>query len=60
MAFTRKAADEASARARERFGMGEERFPHFRTLHSMCFKSLFTRRDDIMQSEHFQELGRRC
>jgi DNA helicase-2/ATP-dependent DNA helicase PcrA len=58
MAFTRKAADEASVRARERFGFGEERFPHFRTLHSMAFKSLFTRRDDIMQSEHFRELGK--
>jgi DNA helicase-2/ATP-dependent DNA helicase PcrA len=58
MAFTRKAADEAAKRAIERFGFGEDRFPHFRTLHSMAFRSIFARRDDIMQEEHFQELGR--
>ncbi len=58
MAFTRKAADEAMKRAKQRFQLPDDRLPHFRTIHSMAFKNLFARRDDIMQTEHFQELGR--
>jgi superfamily I DNA/RNA helicase len=58
MAFTRKAADEAASRAQERFGFPADRFPHFRTLHSMAFHHIHARRDDIMQESHFRELGR--
>jgi superfamily I DNA/RNA helicase len=58
MAFTRKAADEAVERAIKQFGFPQERFPWFRTLHSMAFRHLFARRDDMMQDEHFKELGR--
>jgi DNA helicase-2/ATP-dependent DNA helicase PcrA len=58
MSFTKKAADEAVERAVEKFQMAKDRFPHFRTLHSMAFAHLHARRDDIMQEEHFQELGR--
>lgn len=58
MSFTKKATDVAIARAQERFNFPAERFPHFRTLHSMAFRYIFARRDDIMQEEHFKELGR--
>jgi DNA helicase-2/ATP-dependent DNA helicase PcrA len=58
MAFTKKAATEAVERAKERFSFSEERLPWFRTLHSMAFHDLSVRRDDIMQTEHYQELGR--
>lgn len=58
MAFTKKAADEAMTRAQEKFNMGPERFPLFRTLHSMAFRDLGLRRDDIMGTEHYKELGR--
>jgi superfamily I DNA/RNA helicase len=57
MAFTKKAADEAVNRAQEKFNMGPERFPFFRTLHSMAFRDLSMRRDDIMSDEHYKELG---
>ena len=57
MAFTRKAADEASARAIDRFKLSKDRLPWFRTLHSMAFKILGVRRDDIMQESHYKELG---
>jgi DNA helicase-2/ATP-dependent DNA helicase PcrA len=59
MAFTKKAATEAAQRAKERFSFSEERLPWFRTLHSMAFHDLSMRRDDIMQDEHYQELGRK-
>lgn len=57
MSFTKKAADEAVARAQDRFKFPVERFPHFRTLHSMAFRHLYARRDDMMQTEQFRELG---
>lgn len=58
LSFTKKASDEAISRAQKRFGFPEERFPHFRTLHSLAFRNLHARRDDMMQDEHFKELGR--
>lgn len=57
MAFTKKAADEAIERAKERFGFSDDRMPWFRTLHSMAFRDLSVRRDDIMQDDHYKELG---
>lgn len=57
MAFTKKAADEASARAMERFKLTKERLPWFRTLHSMAFKTTGANRDDIMQERDYKELG---
>jgi hypothetical protein len=58
VSFTKKAADEAAHRAQERFRLAADRFPHFKTLHAIAFRALHVRRDDIMQEEHFQELGR--
>lgn len=57
MAFTKKAATEAVTRAMEQFNLPEDRFPFFRTLHSMAFRDLSMRRDDIMSDEHYKELG---
>lgn len=58
VAFTRKAADEARERAQKKFGFEDERLPYFRTLHSLAFGSMHARRDDMMQEEHYKELGR--
>lgn len=58
MAFTRRAAEEAQRRAMERFQLPKDRLPHFRTLHSMAFRTLQARRDDIMQDNHFDGLGK--
>lgn len=57
IAFTRKAAQEAISRAKARFNLTDENLEWFRTLHSAAFRVCSARRDDIMQDEHFQELG---
>lgn len=48
IAFTRKAANEARDRAIERFQLPIDRFPLFRTLHSLAFQSLGFGRNNIM------------
>ena len=58
LAFTRKAANEAIERAMAKFNLDEDRFPYFRTLHSMAFKQLGIRRDEVMTESHFKNLGK--
>lgn len=48
VAFTRKAALEASTRAAEQFNLSRKDLPYFRTLHSLAMKELGYRRDEIM------------
>ena len=57
VSFTRKAATEARDRARERFGLEKERFPWFRTLHSLCFRALGMTNADVMEGRKLQEFG---
>lgn len=56
-AFTRKAAQEGISRAKQRFGYTEDDMPWFRTLHSAAFHILGLRNSEVMQTEHFKELG---
>jgi DNA helicase-2/ATP-dependent DNA helicase PcrA len=58
LAFTKRAAQEAIERAMARFNLSLEQLPWFRTIHSMAFRDISASRDDIMQEEHYQELGR--
>mgnify|MGYP003120045562 FL=1 len=58
LAFTRKAAYEAQERAMIKFNLDENRFPYFRTLHSLAFKQLGLQRDEIMTDNHFRKLGK--
>ena len=58
LAFTRKAASEAIERAMTRFGFEEDRLPYFRTMHSLAFKELGLRRDEVMTTNHYKKLGR--
>ena len=58
VAFSRKAADEAMKRARERFRLPERRLPWFRTLHSVCYHQIGATRAEIMQPADWKELGR--
>ena len=58
LAFTRKAATEAQERAMEKFGFEEDRFPYFRTLHSLAFKQLGLQRDEVMTNDHYRKLGK--
>jgi DNA helicase-2/ATP-dependent DNA helicase PcrA len=58
LAFTRKAANEAQERAMVQFGLDENRFPYFRTLHSLAFKQLGLQRNEVMTNSHYRKLGR--
>jgi superfamily I DNA/RNA helicase len=55
--FTRKAANEAITRATSRFPYTQDDFLWFRTLHSAAFKLLGLRRDEVMGTSHYRELG---
>lgn len=58
LAFTRKAASEASERAAERFGLSvRDDLFYFRTLHSLTFHLLGLQEKDLMAPEHFTELS---
>lgn len=58
LAFTRKAAEEAIDRAISRFGFDIDRLPYFRTMHSLAFKELGLRRDEVMTPTHYKKLGK--
>lgn len=58
LAFTRKAAYEAQERAMLKFNLDEDRFPYFRTLHSLAFKQLGLQRDEVMTHNHYRRFGK--
>jgi DNA helicase-2/ATP-dependent DNA helicase PcrA len=57
LAFTRAAANEARDRAVSRFGLDVDRFPMFRTLHSLAYRQLRLSRDEVMTSSDWATLG---
>lgn len=57
VAFTNAAADEARARACERFGLAPKDLPLFRTIHSLAFRQLGLRRSDVLSDGHLAELS---
>lgn len=54
--FTRSGAYEARDRAMTKFGFGEDEFPYFRTLHSICFRAIVSPK--IMSRMDYITLGR--
>jgi|TARA_R110001583_G_scaffold46000_1_gene144550 DNA helicase-2/ATP-dependent DNA helicase PcrA len=56
-AFTQKAANEAKDRAIKKFNFSEDDLPYFRTLHSLAFRQLGLRKENVMQPHHYKELG---
>ena len=56
-AFTKKAANEARDRAIRDFNLTEDDLPYFRTLHSLAFRKLGIKKDQVMQSRHYKDLG---
>ena len=58
-AFTKKAANEAKARAMDKFNYTEDDLPYFRTLHSLAFRRLGINKDKVMQKRHYEDLGRK-
>jgi len=59
LAFTKKAATEAKERAVKRFNLDPDRdLIYFRTLHSLALSVSDIQTDQIMQMEHFKQLGK--
>jgi len=56
-AFTKQAANEATERACKRFNLEPSQLPWFRTLHSFALRLSGIRQDQVMQPEHYAELG---
>lgn len=57
LAFTKKAADVAVQRAMSSFGFARNRFPYFRTIHSLAFHQNKISRESVMRSENYKDLG---
>jgi superfamily I DNA/RNA helicase len=58
LAFTRKAANEARERAAARFNLDPKKdLVFFRTLHSLALTMSDIRPEQVMQPEHYRELG---
>jgi superfamily I DNA/RNA helicase len=57
VSFTRKAAQEAIDRVLDRLLLNIKDFPYVRTIHSLAYQSGGVRKDEIMQREHYLELG---
>ena len=57
VSYTKKAVQEAAARAGERFGLDPKSFKNFRTIHSTAYHAMGTRRNEMMNKEDYTELG---
>jgi DNA helicase-2/ATP-dependent DNA helicase PcrA len=57
VSFTRRAAEEAISRACSRFKFERSQFPHFRTLHSLCYRQLGLRSGDVLEGKKFFEFA---
>ena len=55
--FTQKAAYEARDRAMAKFNLSEDDLPYFRTLHSLAFRKLGIKKENVMQRKHYADLG---
>ena len=58
-AFTQKAAYHARDEAIKKFNLTEDDLPYFRTLHSLAFKKLGLKKDQVMQPRHYRDLGKK-
>ena len=56
IAFTRKAAQEARVRAAQQFSLEDEELRWFRTMHSLAFQQLNSRRDQVMGIKDYLNL----
>ena len=57
--FTQKAAYEARERAIDKFNLTEDDLPYFRTLHSLAFRRLGIKKENVMQRRHYADLGKK-
>ena len=59
-AFTKKAAEEAIDRTLDLYPKYSRKdLKHFRTLHSLAFTQLGMKKSNVMQDEHYQDIGRK-
>jgi superfamily I DNA/RNA helicase len=58
LSFTRRAADEAIERSCKKFGMKRIQFPHFRTLHSLCFKTMGMSSSGILEGSRLETFSK--
>ena len=56
-AFTKKAAEEALSRAANTFKYDTKDFRHFRTLHSLAYRELSLREEDVMNDDDYSFLS---
>ena len=59
LSFTRKAAQEAIDRACLKFNLDEKCFPHFRTLHSLAFRWVGMKSEDVMKAADMRFLAKK-
>lgn len=59
VSFTKEGSEQGKRRAIDSFGYDAERFPHFRTLHSLAFRALKLSRNDVMDKPNYKELSSR-
>jgi len=58
-AFTKRAAGEAKERMlSQNPHLSEKELKHFRTLHSLAFWKLGMKKSQVMQDEHYEDIGR--
>ncbi len=60
LAFTRAAAREAKQRAQEKFNFTDKDMPWFRTLHSLAFKQIGARSENILHRNDYKEIAFRA
>ena len=58
-AFTTKAANEAINRMLDAYPkLQRKNLKYFRTLHSLAFNRLGMKKSEVMQDEHYEDIGR--
>ena len=58
--FTKKAAWEASTRAQDKFMLDQKEIPYFRTLHSLAFRMLGAKKENVMKHADYRDFGLKC
>ena len=59
LSFTKKAAQEAIDRACLKFNLDQKCFPHFRTLHSLAFRWVGMKAEDVITPADMRFLGKK-
>jgi len=58
--FTKKAALEASTRAQDKFMLDQKEISYFRTLHSLAFRMLGAKKENVMKHSDYRDFGLKC